>query len=55
MSIGIFVSGTVLCVFLGGAGIIGATRTQDMKVDLQFHDPRCVKEHDLGVQDAESK
>lgn len=55
MSIGFPVSGTVLCVFLGGAGIVGATRTQDMKVDLQFHDSRCEKEHDLGVQYAESK
>jgi hypothetical protein len=51
-----FVSGTMLCVFLRGAGIVGATRTQDVKVDdLQGHDSRRENERDLGVRDAESK
>jgi hypothetical protein len=54
MSIVFFsVSGTVLCVFLRGAGIVGS-RTQDVKVDFQGHDPRHKKERDLGVRDAES-
>jgi hypothetical protein len=47
MPIGFSVSGTVLCVFLRGAGIVGETRTQD--------DSRHEKERDLGVRDAESK
>jgi hypothetical protein len=42
-------------VFLRGAGIVGATRAQDMKVDLQDHDSRHEKERDLSVRDAESK
>jgi hypothetical protein len=31
-------------VFLRGAGIVGATRTQDGKTDLQDHDSRDEKE-----------
>ncbi|KAN0121010.1 efflux transporter [Russula decolorans] len=47
---------TLLCLFLRGAGIVGATRTQDVKEDdLQGHDSRQEKERDLGVRDAESK
>jgi len=43
-------------VFLRGAGIVGATRTEYVKVDdLQDHDSRHEKERDLGVRDAESK
>lgn len=43
-------------MFLRGAGIVGATRTQDAKEDgLQGHDSRHEKKRDLGVQDAESK
>ena len=56
MSNGFFlVSGTVLCVFLRGAGIVGATRTRDVRLDLQGHDSCHEKERELSVQDAESK
>jgi hypothetical protein len=52
MAFGFFlVSGTVLCVFLRGVGIVGATRTQD---DLQGHDLHHKRERDLA-RDAESK
>jgi hypothetical protein len=44
MSIGFFVSGTVLCVFLRGAGIVG-TRTQDVSHDSRYDE----KERDLSV------
>jgi hypothetical protein len=45
----------MLCVFLRGVGIVGATPTQDVKVDFQDHDSSYEKERDLGVQVAESK
>ena len=45
----------MLCVFLRGVGIVGATPTQDAKADLQGHDPSYEKERGLDVQDAESK
>ena len=46
MSIGFFfVSGTMLCVFLRGAGIVGGTRTQDVS-----HDSHREKERDLSGQ-----
>lgn len=47
------VSGTVLCVFLRGVGIVGSP-AQDVKADLQGYDSRHKKERDLGVRDAES-
>ncbi len=53
MFIGIF-SATVLCVFLRGVGIVGATPTLDVKVDPQGHDSRRSKKRDVGVRDDDS-
>src|SRR6266478_6330838 len=54
MSIGIS-SGTGLCVFLRGVGIVGEMPTRDVKLDPQGHDSHREKERDLGVRDVESK
>ena len=50
----------MLCVFLRGVGIVGATPSQDEMVDPQAsgssgHDSRYEKERDLDVRGAESK
>ena len=45
----------MLCVFLRGVGIVGATPTQDAKVGSQDHDSSYEKGRDLDVQDAEAK
>jgi hypothetical protein len=44
MFIGFFISGTALCVFLRGAGIVGGTRTQDVSDDSRQDE----KGHDLS-------
>ena len=45
----------MLCVFLRGVGIVGATPTQDVSVDLQGHDSHHERELDLDIRDVELK
>ena len=49
----------MLCMFLGGVGIVGVVPIQDVKLDLQacFRPSGSYreKECDLNVQDAKSK
>ena len=45
-----FLRYNVMCVFLRGVGIVGATPTQYAKVDLQGRDSCREKDCDLDVQ-----